>query len=266
MFAARGRNATHPGGEIHVPGGSEVLLDRDGAVATITLDAPERRNALTPSMAAAFVDACEQVDRDPAIGALVVRGAGGFFCAGADVQTLDDAGRDPSHPDAYERISAIYAAFTRLGAVAVPTVAAVHGAAVGAGLNLLLATDLRIVARDARLLSGFLRRGIHPGGGHFVLLSRTAGREATAAMALFDEEVDGDRAVSLGLAWRSVSVSDVDTVARDLARRAARDPALARAAAASFRRETGPPGVPWEVASSAERATQMWSMRRQADQ
>lgn len=249
-----------------MPDEPEVVLDRDAAVAVITLNAPQRRNALTPAMAALFVAACEEVERDPAIGALVVRGAGGSFCAGADVQMLTDAGADPSESVAYERISAIYGAFTRLGAVGVPTIAAARGAAVGAGLNLLLAADLRILAEDARLLSGFLRRGIHPGGGHFVLLSRSAGREATAAVALFDEEIDGDRAVSLGLAWRSVPDADVDTVALELARRAARDPALARAAVASFRRETGPPAVPWDVASSAERATQMWSMRRQVDQ
>ena len=95
----------------------------------------------------------------------------------------------------------IYDSFYRLGQVRVPTVAAVRGSAVGAGMNMLLAADLRIVAQDARLLCGFLKRGMHPGGGHFVILSRLIGREAAAAMALFGEEINGDKAVELGLAW-----------------------------------------------------------------
>src|SRR5688500_14129780 len=95
----------------------------------------------------------------------------------------------------------IYDSFCRLGQVKVPTVAAVSGSAVGTGMNMLLAADLRIVARDASLLCGFLKRGVHPGGGHFVILSRLIGREAAAAMALFGEEINGERAVDLGPTW-----------------------------------------------------------------
>jgi enoyl-CoA hydratase len=91
-----------------------------------------------------------------------------------------------------------------LGQVRVPTIAAVRGSAVGAGMNMLLAADLRIVATDVRLICGFLKRGLHPGGGHFVILSRLIGREAAAAMALFGEEINGPRAVELGLAWQAV--------------------------------------------------------------
>jgi enoyl-CoA hydratase len=129
---------------------------------------------------------------------------------------------------------------------------------------MLLAADLRVVARDARLICGFLKRGIHPGGGHFVLLSRLVGREAAAAMALFGEELDGARAVALGLAWETVDDAAVEDRARELAARVAADPALARVAAANFRKETGPPHVSWEIATQFERPAQMWSMRRSA--
>jgi enoyl-CoA hydratase len=132
-------------------------------------------------------------------------------------------------------------------------------------MNMLLAADLRIVARDARLLCGFLKRGMHPGGGHFVLLSRLVGREAAAAMALFGEELDGARAVALGLAWETVDDDAVEDRARELAVRVAADPELARVAARSFRKETGPPHVSWEIATQFERPAQMWSMRRAAD-
>jgi enoyl-CoA hydratase len=136
---------------------------------------------------------------------------------------------------------------------------------VGAGLNLALSTDLRIVSTSARLMAGFLRIGLHPGGGYFTLSTRTAGREATAAMGLFSEEIDGARAEALGLAWRAVPDDEVEPLALELAGRAARDAELAREAARSFRTEAGPPGIGWEAALHFERATQMWSQRRREE-
>jgi enoyl-CoA hydratase len=242
----------------------EVLLEVEGAVAVVTLNAPQRRNALTPGMAAELIAVFDEVDARSEVGAVVVRGVGRSFCAGGDVQTILDAGRDPAAPDAYAGMGAIYDSFYRFGQVAAPTIAAVRGSAVGAGMNLLLAADLRIVSRDARLLCGFLKRGLHPGGGHFVLLSRLVGREAAAAMALFGEEVDGETAVRLGLAWETLDDDAVEDRALELAARVARDPALAREAAGNFRKETGPPHVSWEVATQFERPAQMWSMRRSA--
>jgi enoyl-CoA hydratase len=216
-------------------------------------------------MAGELIAAFDEVDAREDVGALVVRGVGKSFCAGGDVQTLADAGRDPAAPDVYAGMGAIYDSFYRLGQVKAPTIAAVRGSAVGAGMNMLLATDLRIVARDVRLLCGFLKRGMHPGGGHFVILSRLVGREAAAAMALFGEELDGERAVRLGLAWETVDDAAVEERAMELAARVAQDPELARVATANFRKETGPPHVSWEVATQFERPAQMWSMRRSAE-
>ena len=241
---------------------AEVLLEVDGGVAVVTLNAPDRRNALTPAMASELIDVFDQVDARPEVGALVVRAIGKSFCAGGDVATLTDAGRDPAAPDAYDGMSRIYDSFYRLGQVKVPTVAAVRGSAVGAGMNMLLAADLRIVATDARLLAGFLKRGMHPGGGHFVILSRLIGREAAAAMALFGEEIDGARAAELGLAWEAVDDAAVEDRALELARRVAADPELARVAVGNFRKEAVNGAVTWEVASQFERPAQMWSMRR----
>ena len=244
---------------------AEVQLEVADGVAVVTLDAPERRNALTPAMATELIATFDEVDARDDVGALVVRGVGKSFCAGGDVQTLTEAGRDPAAPDAYAGMGAIYDSFYRLGQVKAPTIAAVRGSAVGAGMNMLLAADLRIVATDVRLLCGFLKRGMHPGGGHFVILSRLVGREAAAAMALFGEELDGRRAVDLGLAWETVDDAAVEDRARELAVRVAADPELARVATANFRKETGPPHVSWEVATQFERPAQMWSMRRSAD-
>jgi enoyl-CoA hydratase len=240
----------------------EISVERADGVATIVLRAPERRNALTLSMARELVEACEEVDADPAVGAVVVRGEGGYFCAGGDRQTLADAGRDPAAPEAWEGIGHVYRSFARVGELEPPTVAAVRGGAVGAGVNLAFATDLRVVGAEAAIVSGFLPIGLHPGGGHGVLLGRTGAREAASAMALFGERIDGTRAAELGLAWAAVPDEEVEDTAMTLARRPAADPELARRVARSLRAELGPPGLSWPVALDLERASQMWSMRR----
>jgi enoyl-CoA hydratase len=238
-----------------------VHLEKQGGVAVLTLDNPEVRNGLTPEMGRELAGLCDEIDGDDSLGAAVVRGAGGTFCSGADRRRWT-AGADQSEDQTYKALGAIYTAFVRVGSLRVPTISAVRGAAVGAGLNLVLSTDLRVVSTSARLLSGFLRIGLHPGGGFFTLSARTAGREATAAMGLFNEEIDGARAAEIGLAWRAVPDEQVEDLALELACRATRDPELAREAVRSFRTEAGPPQMPWEAAVHFERATQMWSQRR----
>jgi enoyl-CoA hydratase/carnithine racemase len=247
-----------------VAGTGEVLLEVDGGVAVVTLNAPDRRNALTPGMADELIATFDEVDGRADVGALVVKAVGKSFCAGGDIATLTSAGEDPASPQSYEGMGKIYDSFYRLGQVRVPTVAAVRGSAVGAGMNMLLAADLRIVAQDARLICGFLKRGMHPGGGHFVILSRLVGREAAAAMALFGEEINGTRARELGLAWESVDDAAVEDRAMELATRVAADPELARAAVGNFRKEVVNGAVDWDVAMQYERPAQMWSMRRAA--
>ena len=240
----------------------EVRLEREGGLAVLTLAAPKRRNALTVDMARAVVALCEEIDADPSIGAAVIAGEGAYFCAGGDRATLAAAGVDPAEAETFDGMSAIYRAFTRVGELLVPTIAAIRGGAVGAGLNLALATDLRVVARDAVLASGFLPIGLHPGGGHTALLARTGERETANALALFGQRISGERALELGLAWAAVDAGDVDGVAREIAAVPAADPELARRTTRTTRMTAGPPALPWPAAHDAERAAQMWSMRR----
>lgn len=239
----------------------QVTLDRQDGVAVLTIDNTEVKNGLTPEMGVQLSMLCDEVDEDLSIGSAVVRGAGGTFCSGADRRRWT-AGSDQAEDTTYKELGAVYTAFMRVGGLRVPTIAAVRGAAVGAGMNLMLSTDLRIVSTRARLMAGFLRIGLHPGGGFFTIATRTAGREATAAMGLFSEEIDGARAVEIGLAWRAVDDEEVEHLAMELAAGPAKDPELAREAVRSFRTEAGPPGIGWEAALHFERATQMWSQRR----
>lgn len=240
----------------------DITLHRRDGVAILTLRAPDRRNALTVAMARTMVEACEEVDADPSVGAVVVAAEGAYFCAGGDRATLRAAGEDPAAPEAWRGLTAIYEAFARVGRLEPPTVAAIRGGCVGAGTNLALATDLRVVAEDARLASGFLPIGLHPGGGHSLLLSRAAGRETANAMQLFGASVSGARAAELGLAWAAVPADLVDETALALAAIPAADPELARRTARSMRQVAGPPALPWAAALDLERASQMWSMRR----
>ena len=121
----------------------------------------------------------------------------------------------------------------------------------GAGLNLALATDLRVVADDAVLVSGFLPIGLHPGGGHTALLGRLGSREAAAALTLFGERLTGRELAARGLAWRALPEADVDAAAFELARRPAADPELARRTARSLRAVLGPPALPWSARARA---------------
>lgn len=240
----------------------ELTLQTDGGIAVLTLRAPERRNALTPDLAAAMVEACEAIDADASVGAVVVCGEGRSFCAGGDRETLAAAGRDPADPATFAGMGAIYRAFARVGELEPPTIAAVRGHAVGAGLNLAMATDLRIVGEAAKLVSGFLPIGLHPGGGHSALLSRAGGRETANAMELFGVAITGAEAVQRGLAWAAVPEDEVEPLALELAATPAADPELARRTARSMRTIAGPPALPWNAALELERASQMWSMRR----
>src|SRR6185503_11952368 len=117
-----------------------IDLEITDGVAFITLNAPATRNALNNELAGQFVAACDEADRDQQVGAAVT------FCSGAERGHLDEVGRDPAEENRYAALGGIYRAFTRVGQLEMPTIAAVRGAAVGAGINLMLATDLRIVA------------------------------------------------------------------------------------------------------------------------
>lgn len=243
-----------------------ITYEADAGIGVLTVSHPGVRNALTLDMARELQDLCDQVDRDPSVGCVVVRGADGTFCSGADTRTWSGTYAEPMSDQAYDETDLMYGSFVRVGQLRVPTIAAVRGAAVGAGLNLALATDLRIVALEARLMAGFLKAGIHPGGGFFTIARRLAGREATAAMALFSEELSGQRAVEVGLAWEAVPDGDVEGRALELAGRIAKDPLVARRVVRSFRLETDGALLPWAAALEVERGVQVWTQGRRLRQ
>lgn len=193
-----------------------VDLEIADGIAVITLNDPDRRNALSADLVAGIVDACDRAEADPSVAVLVVTGAGTAFCAGADLGDLSRVGEDG--------LRQIYEGFLRVARSPLPTIAAVNGPAVGAGMNLALACDVRVVAESGRFDTRFTKLGIHPGGGHTWMMRRLAGPQTTAAMVLFGEVVKGADAVRLGLAWDCVPDAELLDRCRALAAVAAGSP------------------------------------------
>lgn len=165
-------------------------------VGILTLDDPDKRNAITLAMNDEIADVLDDWENDDAIGALVLTGAGKAFCAGADLDDLLSGSNA-------EEMNAIYHGFLRIAHSPLPTVGAVNGAAVGAGMNMVLACDVVVAARQrARFESRFLQIGIHPGGGHTWRLRQIAGRSTTMAMVLFNQMLSAEQAREAGLAWQ----------------------------------------------------------------
>jgi len=244
----------------------QVVVTREGGIARVTLNNPRRKNAITVDMAARIEEFCDRVEVDETIGAVLLDGAGEYFCSGADTRVLAASSADPASPEAVASVSAVYRAFTRIGSLPVPSVTLLQGGAVGAGMNLALATDLLLVTPDAVLDSGFLARGIHPGGGHLTLLGRRVGYQQAAAMALLGRALTGTEAVGRGLAYAAHPAADLLRAATDLVTLAAQDPQLTRKVKLSLTVELGAGPVSWPAAVEIERGAQMWSMARKGGQ
>ncbi|UGQ12760.1 enoyl-CoA hydratase-related protein [Yinghuangia sp. ASG 101] len=239
-----------------------VLFSVDSGVARLTLNSAKRKNAITLDMAALIKEHCRAVRDDETIGALIVDANGGYFCSGADTRDLAAASKDPATPEAVATISAVYGAFRDIGRLPVPTVGLVEGGAVGAGMNLALAVDVLIATPDAVLDSGFLARGIHPGGGHLSLLQRTVGLGGSIALGALGIPLTGTEAVARGLAWATAEADRLLATGRELTRHAAADPVLARRIKQSALLEHGLTVAQWDSSIEIERGAQMWSMSR----
>jgi enoyl-CoA hydratase len=237
-----------------------VHLRTEAGVAWIALDGPETRNALDAASAAALVETCEVIDGDATVGAVVITGTGKAFCSGADTDVLARV-RTAAPDEAYELLDVLYSGFRRFAHLRVPTVAAVNGAAVGAGLNLALAADVRVATSSALFISGFASLGIHPGGGHLHLLARAAGAGTAAHLGVFGRTMRGDAAMTAGLVNElSAPESLLETAAAMTAHLGA-DPDLARALKEDLRRTVSDQAA-WDRAMESERARQMWSLAR----
>ena len=184
-----------------------VLIHVDHNVAVITINDPDRRNAVTAEISAALRAAVDAAEANQDVHAVVVTGAGKAFCAGANLTALGEATEDG--------LRVIYDGFLAVANCTLPTIAAVNGAAVGAGLNLALAADVRIAGPAALFDPRFQKLGIHPGGGATWMLQRAVGPQVARASLLFGMSFDAETAVRHGLALRVAE--DPVAAARELA-------------------------------------------------
>ena len=193
-----------------------VRTDVVDGVMTLTLDDPDRRNALSLDMVDAIGAAFDSAEGDESVAAVVVTGAPPAFCAGADLSQLGASKKDG--------LRSIYEGFLRVSRSPLPTLAAVNGAAVGAGVNMALSCDVRLAAASARFDTRFLQLGLHPGGGYTWMLRRIAGLQTTMAAGVFGEILDGTEAERVGLVWRAVADDELAASAQAMAARAAEAP------------------------------------------
>ncbi len=193
-----------------------IRVERRDAVALIVLDDPERRNAMTEAMGRALSSVIARLGADDAVRAVVLTGAGAAFSAGGDLAMIEEkarAGREaPGEPNRSrnrEFMRGFYELFLSVRELPQPSIAAIQGAAIGAGLAVALACDLRIAAREAKLGLNFTRLGIHPGMGSSWWLPRLVGPAHAADLLLTGRTVDGVEAERIGLVNRAVPRDDV---------------------------------------------------------
>ena len=240
---------------------SLLRVDVDQRVAVVTLDDPDRRNVLSLDLVDEIVTAFDRLEDDADVGAVVVTGAPPAFCAGADLSHLADSQTGSGDDAAQPGLRSVYEGFLRVARSSLPTVAAVNGPAVGAGMNLALACDVRLAGRSARFDTRFLKLGLHPGGGHTWMLRRLVGTQAAAAMVLFGEVLGGDEAVEAGLAWRCLDDGGLLDGARAFAARAAEvPPILVRRAKETIATMAGI--ADHEEAVQVELTAQLWSLQQ----
>jgi len=209
------------------PAGGEtdvILQEREGPVATITLNRPRRKNAINAEMWLALGRAFASLQGDPSVRVLVLAGAGGSFCSGADITQPRDA---DVHP--LDRMNAINDVALALHNFPKPTIAKVEGVAVGAGWNLALGCDLVVASSTARFSQIFVRRALSVDFGGSWLLPRLAGLQTAKRLALLGDFVGAAEAHSLGLVTWVTEPAGLDAFVADLASRLAAGPPVAMA-------------------------------------
>ena len=192
-------------------------------VVLLTLDQPDQRNAMSAAMTASWVEAMADLAADRDVRAVVVTGAGSAFCSGGDTSWIASE-PDATVDDLRDRMLPFYRAWLAILRLEVPTLAAVNGPAIGAGLCLALACDLRYAATGARLGAPFVRLGMHPGMGATWLLPDVVGPSAARDLLLTGRTVDAEEALRLGLVSRVIEqegfLDEVLAVAAAMARTA----------------------------------------------
>jgi len=192
-----------------------VILEVQAGIATLTLNRPDKRNAMSDDMRSQFIDALESVAADKAIRALVLTGSGKGFCAGGDIAGMERRMKAPTGEIAFNgwhRQQRVHHTQALLHTMPKPTIAAINGAASGLGADTALACDFIIASPWASFTWSYINRGIVPDGGGMYFLPRRVGLPKAKELIFSGRKVDVDEAVAIGIADRK---TDADTLVAD---------------------------------------------------
>lgn len=202
-----------------------ILLQKDGPVATIAFNRPQRKNAVNPKTVEELLKALRDVANDNAIRVLVVTGSGGVFCSGGDLQSEMF---QPKDAIADKIMTARYGDVTfAIRSLPKPVIAAVDGAAVGIGFHYALACDIIIASDRARFAEGFAGIGLHPDGGGTYLLPRLVGVAKALELIFTNRMVDAQEAERIGIINKVVPAEKLDATVKELALSLASGPSIA---------------------------------------
>ena len=187
---------------------TDLKLETAAAVATLTLNRPDALNALSPALLEQFSDAVAAVGQDESVKALVLRGAGRAFCAGADLLFFDTVFAEPTRLPPYGQL--LNDCLFQLEELPIPAIAVAHGFALAGGLELLLACDMVLAATDARLGDQHANFGLMPGGGATQRLPRRIGMQRAMELLTTGRHLSGSEAAEWGLVLRAVPPESLD--------------------------------------------------------
>jgi len=201
-----------------------ILTKNADGVTTITLNDPEKRNALDERMSSELDDALARCEDDESVKAIVITGNGKSFCAGGDVKAMAEAEDARSFLDALS--AGIHRPVARIWTMEKVVIAAVNGHAVGAGCSLAMACDLRYASKTAKFNMGFINVGLAPGCGTY-FLPKLVGRAKAADMIYLSETINAEEAEKIGLVNNIFEPDDLTASVHDIATKIARGPTLA---------------------------------------
>jgi 2-(1,2-epoxy-1,2-dihydrophenyl)acetyl-CoA isomerase len=204
-----------------------VVVDRQGEVGTVVLNRPQKLNAFAGEMRDLIGDAVETLAADPTIRAIVITGEGRGFCAGADIDYLNELVAEENARDFQRLLVAGERVVQEIRAAEKPVIAAVNGPAAGGGANLALACDLRIMADTATIGQTFVRIGLHPDWGGTFLLPRLVGVSRALELMWSGRMVGAEEALAIGLVNRVAPAETLREDAMAWARQLASGPPLA---------------------------------------
>lgn len=205
----------------------DVLFSTEAGIATITLNRPDKMNAFIPEISAGLYRAVEQAAGDDEVKVLVITGTGRAFCAGADVRSMAERAKAGVQSEPSLRPGNRIHLALLLQMCNKPVIAAINGVAVGVGLDMALACDIRVASDKATMSEAYIRRGMLPAGGGSFFLPRLVGLDRALLLSWTGDMIDAHEAARIGLVTMVVPHDELQAATRELAEKLAKGPALA---------------------------------------